>query len=225
MKAMILAAGRGERMRPLTDKTPKPLLKIGGKSLIEYHLERLAAMGMQEVVINISYRGEQIRQALGSGERWQLTIHYSVEPEPLETAGAIMQALPLLGEQPFLLISGDVWTDYPLAQLREKNLGDKQGHLVLVNNPEHHREGDFSVDGALLTQKTVPSFTYSGISVLAPGLVSNYFMARKKFPLGEVLRNSLEARMLTAEIYQGQWSDIGTVGRLQALNEEVSRAV
>ena len=151
MKAMILAAGRGERMRPLTDSTPKPLLRVGGKALIEYHLEKLAAAGIRDVVINISYLGERIREILGDGSRWHLSIQYSIEPEPLETAGAILQALPLLGEQPFVLINGDVWTDYAIEKLKDYPLQSSCGHLVLVNNPSHHPEGDFSVTNAVLT--------------------------------------------------------------------------
>ncbi|MBX2809585.1 MAG: nucleotidyltransferase family protein [Cellvibrionaceae bacterium] len=214
---MILAAGRGERMRPLTDKTPKPLLKAAGKPLIEFHLERLSAIGIKEVIINIAYRKAQIREALGNGERWHLRIHYAVEPEPLETAGAIRHALPLLGDQAFILINGDVWTDYPFQRLLNKTLDTQAGHLILVNNPEHHPQGDFSVKGDRLCAKTAPSFTYSGISLLKPTLISDYAGVRRKFPLGEVFRKRLATQDLTAEIYRGQWSDIGTVARLQAL--------
>ncbi|MEO0442496.1 MAG: N-acetylmuramate alpha-1-phosphate uridylyltransferase MurU [Pseudomonadota bacterium] len=221
---MILAAGRGERMRPLTQHTPKPLLKVGGKALIEYHLENLAAAGFKEVVINIAYLGEQIRDAVGDGKAWELAIEYSVEPEPLETAGAILHAMPLLGEQPFVLVNGDIWTDYPLATLTEKKLYSQLGYLVLVDNPPHHSEGDFSMANGCLQGKNQHNFTYSGISLLHPSLITQYPKKRQRFPLGEVFRASLNQQCLGAELYRGQWWDIGTTDRLYYLNEKLSKS-
>ncbi len=229
LKAMILAAGRGERMRPLTEHTPKPLLKVGNKALIEYHLESLALAGVHEVIINIAYLGEQIQRYLGDtfycdNEQAQLSLRYSVEPEPLETAGAILHALPLLGDQPFLLMNGDVWTDFAVKKLLSKKLENNiLGHLVLVENPTHNLEGDFSVhsDSHLLIEKENPSYTFSGISFLDPKLVTAYPQCRSHFPLGEVFHYLISQKKMTAEIYRGQWWDIGTVERLKQLNERL----
>ena len=223
MKAMILAAGRGERMRPLTEHTPKPLLKVGGKMLIQYHLEHLAAAGFREVIINIAYLGHKIQQALGNGSDFGLLIKYSEEPEPLETAGAILHALPLLGNQPFLLINGDIWTDFSFHSLKHDALENSLGKLILVANPEHNPDGDFSIHNHRLTQKNSDTLTFSGISLLHPALIKNYPKARKKFPLGEVFRYALEINQLEAEAYKGEWFDIGTVARLNQLDEKLSR--
>ena len=222
MKAMILAAGFGERMRPLTEHTPKPLLNVGGKPLIEYHLERLSSAGIEDVIINIAHLGDQIKEALGSGERWQLSIQYSVEPEPLETAGAIVHALPLLGNTPFLLINGDVWTDFPFSSLLSTELNNALAHLVLVDNPEHHPNGDFSIEHGLLASKNEQAYTFAGISVLHPLLLTRYPKRRVHFPLGEVLRYFLLQQKITAEDYTGQWFDIGTVDRLERLDRLLS---
>lgn len=218
MKAMILAAGRGERMRPLTEHTPKPLLKVAGKMLIQYHIERLAAAGVNDIVVNIAYLGQQIRDALGSGENFGVNLIYSQEPEPLETAGAILHALPLLGDAPFLLVNGDVWTDFPFAELRQQSLGSAKGKLVLVPNPEHNPEGDFSIEAGFLTEKTQPAYTFSGISLLHPNLVAQYPEKRQKFALLEVFKFALARQELAAEVYKGEWWDIGTVERLQTLD-------
>jgi MurNAc alpha-1-phosphate uridylyltransferase len=215
---MILAAGFGERMRPLTEHTPKPLLKVGGKSLIEYHLENLSAAGISDVVINIAHLGEQIRHALGDGKRWQLSIRYSVEPEPLETAGAVLNALPLLGDDPFLLINGDVWSDFSFASLLKQSMNSSLGHLVLVDNPVHHISGDFSLSDGFLAEKDIKAYTFSGISVLKSSLITDYPQCRDHFPLGEVFRYYLSQRKITAEYYSGQWFDIGTVDRLRQLD-------
>ena len=215
---MILAAGLGKRMRPLTLSTPKPLLCVGGKPLIEYHLEALAAAGVREVVINVAYLGEQIKAALGNGQRWQLAIEYSTEPSPLETAGAIAQALPLLGDQPFLLINADIWTDLPLGPLLSISLGDALGHLVLVNNPEHHPQGDFSIAAGRLLERREPAYTFSGVSVLHPQLIATYPQRRACFPLVEVFREGIAQGQLTAQHYGGRWCDVGTVERLRGLD-------
>lgn len=228
MKAMILAAGLGNRMRPLTDHTPKPLLCAGNKPLIEYHLENLQRAGIQEVIINLAYLGEKIRAQLGNGERWNLHIHYSQEPEPLETGGAILQALELLGEETFLLINGDVWCDMEFSELITRELpADKLGHLLLVPNPAFHLNGDFALDdaGTLLDdpQKIHPQrFTFAGISLLKPALVSSYPNKREKFPLVETFRHAIARQQLSGQIHRGYWSDVGTPERLQQLENFLS---
>jgi len=223
---MILAAGRGERMRPLTEHTPKPLLKVGGKALIEYHIERLILAGINDIVINIAYLGEQIRDYIGSRYIVENThsanIHYSVEPEPLETAGAILHALPLLGDAPFLLVNGDIWTDYPYDLLLNRTLQNTLGHLVLVNNPVHNPSGDYSIVGGKLAPKGTSSLTFSGISLLSPELIKTHSAIRKIFPLNEVFAEAIDNKMLSAEYFSGQWWDIGTVERLTLLDSFLS---
>lgn len=228
MKAMILAAGLGNRMRPLTDHIPKPLLCAGNKPLIEYHLENLQRAGIQEVIINLAYLGEKIRAHLGNGERWSLHIHYSQEPEPLETGGAILQALELLGEGTFLLINGDVWCDLEFSELITRELpAGQQGHLLLVPNPAFHPKGDFALDdlGMLLEdpQKTHPRrLTFAGISLLKPALVSSYPNKREKFPLVETFRHAITRQQLSGQVHRGHWSDVGTPERLQQLENFLS---
>ena len=216
MKAMILAAGRGERMRPLTDYTPKPLLPVAGKPLIVHHLEALRAAGIHELVINTGHLGEQLPAALGDGQAWGVHIVYSPEsPEVLETGGGIFQALPLLGSDPFLVINGDVWSDCPFACLPTAPTG--LAHLVLVNNPPHHPEGDFALmaDGQV-RELGQPQLTYSGISVLRPELFGD--CAPGRFPLGPVLRRAMAAGRVSGEHYGGDWRDIGTPQRLAELD-------
>lgn len=219
MKAMILAAGEGRRMRPLTLATPKPLLEIKGTSLIAHHILRLKSVGVCEVVINIAYLGEKIRAALGDGGAFGVRIRYSAEPEPLETAGALLHALPLLGAEPFILVNGDVWTDYPFADLLRRPLPNL-GHLVLVPNPPHKLLGDFSLgaDGLLQELDGESSFTFSGISLLSPQLIATYPQQRAKFPLREILGWAIQNRQLTAETFAGIWCDVGTPERLAELN-------
>jgi MurNAc alpha-1-phosphate uridylyltransferase len=222
MKAMILAAGLGQRMRPLTDSLPKPLLSVGGKPLLQYHLDALIKIGVSEVIINLAYLGNKIREYAGNGSQFGLNIHYSDEPEPLETAGGILHALPLLGKDPFLLINGDVWSDYPLAHLHQYQLApNENAHLVLVPNPEFHPDGDFSPNshGVLVEDNKLEKFTFAGISLIHPRLISQYPHQRRKFPLGEVLRHGIEQRQITAEIYRGRWSDVGTPERLATLDK------
>ena len=224
MKAMILAAGLGNRMRPLTDHTPKPLLCAGNKPLIEYHLENLQRAGIHEVIINLAYLGEKIRMHLGDGKRWNLHIHYSQEPEPLETGGAILQALDLLGKDTFLLINGDVWCDIEFNDVVTTPLNTTQsGHLLLVPNPAFHPHGDFALDdsGLLLedAQKNhLHRFTFAGISLLKPALVSDYPNKREKFPLVETFRHAIAQQQLRGQVHYGYWSDVGTPERLQQLN-------
>ena len=221
MKAMILAAGLGKRMHPLTLTTPKPLLLAGGKPLIVYHLERLPRLGISEAVINIAYLGEQIKKALGNGRQWGLTIHYSEESEPLETAGAILNALPLLGDEPFILINADVWTNYDLSTLVDHELSPCQGHLVLTTNPEHNTKGDFCIVDGKLSEKITdqPSYTFTGISKLSPSLITTYPKKRTVFPLAEVFYYAIERQLLSAEVTGSYWRDIGTPERLQHLDK------
>ena len=225
-KAMILAAGLGQRMRPLTDNLPKPMLSAGGKPLLQYHLEALALVGVREVIINLAYLGEKIRTFVGTGERFGLDVHYSEEPEPLETAGALLNALQLLGDEPFLLINGDVWTDYPLTRLFNYSLPESSdAHLVLVPNPEFHPHGDFSTNNAGLIDNNPQGekSTFAGISLVNPRLIKFYPNRRVKFPLGEVLKYGIQQKRITAEVYSGRWSDVGTPERLALLDIQLNK--
>ena len=209
MKAMVLAAGRGERMGALTADRPKPLLEIGSVSLIERHLQRLAASGVEEAVVNLSYRGAQIRERLGDGERFGLAIRYSDEGEPpLETAGGIVRALPLLGAAPFLLVNADVFTDFDFDALTR----DPRSALVLVPNPAHHLRGDFGSDESGLVRAAPPLSTYGGIAVLDPKLFAGLADGRR--PLKPVLDEAIARRELRAVHYRGLWLDVGTPERL-----------
>lgn len=212
---MLLAAGRGERLRPLTDHTPKPLLAVRGKPLIIWHLERLARGGVREVVINLSWLGEQIRAALGNGERWGLTIHYSDEgPVALETGGGIFRALQWLGAEPFVLVNGDVFTDLDYTRLLLPASSD--AHLVLVPNPAHHPAGDFALHGAAISERGAPRYTYSGLAVFRPDFFAGCSDGR--FPLLPLLRRAIAAGSLSGQLHEGLWTDVGTVDRLAALN-------
>jgi N-acetyl-alpha-D-muramate 1-phosphate uridylyltransferase len=226
MKAMILAAGRGERMRPLTDHTPKPLLQVGGKALIVWHLENLANAGFKEIVINHAHLGGQIEAALGDGSQWDLRITYSPEIVALETAGGIANALPLLTEfgtkvEPFLVVNGDVFTEFDFASIKLPQ--NMLAHLVLIDNPPQHPQGDFAIQNGLLTNTIEPAntnsmLTFSGIGVYHPSLFADIQRggAAKLAPL---LRGAIVENKATAEYYQGVWRDIGTPERLNALNE------
>lgn len=214
MKAMILAAGRGERMRPLTDTVPKPLLKAGDRLLIEHVIDALARTGYTDLVINHAYRGEAIEQALGNGSRYGVTIRYSPEPAPLETGGGIHHALPLLGDR-FLVVNGDLWTDYPFDRLRNIP-ADGMAHLVLVDNPTHHAAGDFALDGFHIKEDDRPRLTFAGIGVYRAALFSGCRPGR--FPLVGVLRAAIAQGMVTGEHYRGRWTDVGTPQRLEKLN-------
>ena len=223
MKAMILAAGRGERMRPLTDHTPKPLLRVGGMALIEHHVRALAAAGWRELVVNLGYRGEQLRAALGDGSRYGVKIAYSEEPPTaLETGGGIFQALPLLGGGPFLVVNGDVWCDYPYARLAAPALlaAATLAHLVLVDNPSHHRQGDFALDdeGGRVDNQGASMLTFSGISLLRPELFAGCRPGR--FSVVPLLRRACDQGRVSGERYQGDWRDIGTPQRLARLAAE-----
>lgn len=218
MKAMILAAGLGTRMRPLTDHCPKPLLDVAGKPLIARHIERLAAAGFHDIVINIAHLGHMIEAALGDGSQWGVSIHYSRETQPLETAGGIVNALPLLGDGAFLLVNGDIWSDYPLVRLQSLRLSGL-AHLVLVDNPEHHSAGDFVLQGdKVYPRGEQAGLTFSGLSVMHPRLFDNWRpRAGEAFPLREILLPAMAAGEVSGEHYKGYWLDVGTPQRLQQL--------
>jgi N-acetyl-alpha-D-muramate 1-phosphate uridylyltransferase len=219
---MVLAAGRGERMRPLTDREPKPLLRVGGKRLIEYHLERLAAGGFHEVVINTAWLGDMIETVIGRGERYGLSITYSHErPDALETGGGIFNALPQLGSAPFLLVNGDVWADIDFGALRRAPPRGSLAHLVLVTNPPHHMRGDFLLTDGQVSDGEGTRYTYSGIGIYTPDLFAG--STAGKFPLLPLLRNAIAARALSGELHEGRWYDIGTIERLNALDVQLSR--
>lgn len=218
MKAMILAAGRGERMRPLTDRTPKPLLEVGGERLIERHLRRLAAAGITKIVINLSWLGSQIRLCVGNGQRFGVEVRYSDEgPTALDAAGGIFKALPLLGRGPFLVVNGDIWTDHPL--LPPALAADRHAHLVLVPNPVQHACGDFALDGSHVREQGAVSYTYSGIGVYR----REFFAGCEpgQFPLLPLLQRAIQEDRLSGELYAGRWYDIGTPQRLTALDTEL----
>ncbi|MET0291762.1 MAG: N-acetylmuramate alpha-1-phosphate uridylyltransferase MurU [Steroidobacteraceae bacterium] len=219
MKVMLLAAGRGERMRPLTDRTPKPLLPVGGQPLIAWHLRALASAGFRDVVINLSWLGAQIPAALGDGREFGLRIAYSDEGEPpLETGGGIERALPLLAPGPFLLVNGDVFTDVDFASLRLPE--DSLAHLVLVPNPAHHPRGDFHLDGGRIVEDRGERLTYSGIAILHPDLLAGVTPGR--FPLLPWLQRARASGRLTGQAHRGYWLDVGTPERLAALEARLA---
>lgn len=220
MKAMILAAGKGERMQPLTLHTPKPLLKINNKCLIEYHIHALVAAGVTDIVINHAWLGEQIVNYLGDGSKYHCQIHYSAETVgELETAGGIINALSMLGAQPFIVINGDVWTDYPLKKLFDVPLTNQLAHLVMVNNPEHHPEGDFVLDKTRLKLEGAVKYTFSGIGLYSPDLFKN--QTQKPLGLGKLLKPFIAEGKISAEHYSGIWSDIGTPERLDNVQQRL----
>lgn len=212
MKAIILAAGKGERMRPLTLTTPKPLVRAAGVPLIEYHLRALAAAGFTEIVINHAWLGQQIEDHLGDGSRFGLSIQYSPEGEPLETGGGIFRALSLLGDDAFLVVNGDIWTDYDFSVLHQPING--LAHLVLADNPAHHPKGDFTlIDGKVQDgEPDAQTLTYSGIGVLHPQLFDG--CSDGAFKLAPLLRNAMAKGEVTGERLKGHWVDVGTYERL-----------
>lgn len=216
---MILAAGRGERMRPLTDHIPKPMLRAGGRTLIEYHIFGLAQAGISQIIINHAHLGGQIEQALGDGGRYGVDIRYSPEGEALETGGGIYRALPWLEDGPFVVVNGDVWTDYPFARLPPEPAG--LAHLVLVDNPPHHPAGDFALaaDG-WVSEADGPRLTFSGIGVYRPELFAGCTAGR--FPLAPLLRRAMAAGRVSGEHYCGGWVDVGTPERLAELERRLA---
>ena len=223
MKAMILAAGLGNRMRPLTLHTPKPLLEVGGKPLIVWHIEKLAAIGVNEVVINTAWLGEKLAQALGDGSQFGVKILWSHEGEGLETAGGIINALPLLGDEPFILVNGDVWTTMDFAPLLNVELGENLAHLVLVQNPEQHPNGDFTLaDGKAYTfdqQISGENLTFSGVSVIHPKMFAG--LEAGKRPLAPLLKAAMLENKIAASKLTGIWVDVGTPERLNALDSMI----
>ena len=225
MIAMILAAGRGERMRPLTDHTPKPLLRVGGRPLIVWHIERLVRAGIAEVVINHAHLGQQIEDALGDGGAFGARIRYSPErPAALETAGGIAHALHLLGAAPFAVINGDIWCDYDYGCLRSHAAAlansDDTAHLVLVNNPAHHPGGDFCLEPARLRLNSAPRFTFSGIGLYKPSLFA-HLDRNAAAPLAPLLRTHIGEGRVRGEHYTGAWVDVGTPQRLEQLDKDL----
>jgi len=224
MHAMILAAGRGERMRPLTDRVPKCLLQVGGKPLIEWHLQKLAAAGFTQVVINHAWLGEQIEAQLGNGARFGLHIRYSAEGEALETAGGIAKALPLLGEAAFLAVNGDVYCEFDFASLSSAAASVRSGatlaHLVLVDNPAHHPSGDFALDAGRVRTEGHAKLTFSGIGVYSPALFTG-IASGARAQLAPLLRQAMALDRITGQRYDGWWVDVGTPERLAQLNAEV----
>lgn len=217
MKVMILAAGRGERLRPLTDTIPKPMIKVDGKPLLGHLMTSLVKQGFKEFIVNHAHLGEQITNFLGDGRQWGVNIQFS-EEEGLETGGGIHFALPLLGSEPFLVINGDIWTDFPFSQLAERPI-TKKAHLVLVNNPSHHQEGDFLLKNELVNETEGVKLTFSGISVLTPDLFSR--CKPGKFPLAPILREAVSQNQVSGQSYQGKWADVGSIERLDALRKSV----
>jgi MurNAc alpha-1-phosphate uridylyltransferase len=217
---MILAAGRGERLRPLTDEIPKPLIKVGGMALIEYHLDNLADAGFKEVIINTAWHAEKIHALLENGKKYGVHIHYSDEGTALETAGGIINALPLLGDEPFLVVNGDIWCHFDFTGLPGLE-EDKQAHLILVDNPDHNEKGDFALEDGLVRSSGDPMHTYSGIGIYSPA-----FFAEQQpgaLPLAPILRKKCEQGLVSGQLYDGLWTDVGTIERLQELEKQLSQ--
>lgn len=224
MKVMLLAAGVGERMRPLTDHTPKPMLKVQGIPLLEHHIRRLVDAGFTDLVINVSHLAEQIVDYFADGRRWGARIVWSREAQPLETGGGIINALPLLGEAPFMVVNGDIWTDYPFARLNDLvPLSNGGGHLVMVGNPPQHPQGDFVLGAEGKLKARLPhesGLTYAGLAVYTCGFLSG--VAGGILPLRPLLDRAIERQCLCGEYYSGQWVDVGTPERLSQLNTETA---
>ncbi len=224
VKAMILAAGRGNRLRPLTDTLPKPLIPVCGKPLIEYHIEKLAAIGITEIVINHAWLGGVLEEQLGTGERWGINIHYSPEPEGgLETAGGIIKALPLLGDAPFLVVNGDVYCDFPFETLlnqAQKMMEDPAclAHLILVPSPAHNQTGDFGLTEDQYVME-MGHDTFAGLSVLSPDLFKHRPVEFLK--LAPILRETMQQKQVSGALYTGYWSDVGTVERLDETQQQL----
>lgn len=221
MRAMILAAGLGTRMKPLTNDMPKPMLEVGNKPLIVWHIETLKKAGITDIVINLAWKGARIRDYLGNGQHLNVNIAYSDEEQegPLETAGGIYKALPLLGDKPFIVVNGDIWCQYPChpLELAQSDLA----HLILVNNPEHHPEGDFHLKNKRVSDTGTPQYTFSGIGYYQPALFQS--LPEKKYRLAPLLRQAMKSNRVSGEYYSGNWQDIGTPERLKILNHELSQ--
>ncbi len=226
MRVMILAAGVGERMRPLTDHTPKPLLCVGDIPLIEHHIRHLAQAGFIELVVNVSHLAQQIVDHCGDGSRWGVSIVYSPEEQPLETAGGILNAMPLLGDGPFLVVNGDIWIDYPFAKLTDyRPQSPASAHLVMVGNPPQHSSGDFWLDANGWVRELRPGatgLTYAGVGIYTPAFFAD--MRPGKMPLRPLLDAAIARGCLSGEYHDGEWQDVGTPERLQALDAMVRSA-
>lgn len=227
MKAMILAAGMGNRMRPLTLHTPKPLLEVGGKPLIVWHIEKLQAIGIREIVINTAWLGEKLLAALGDGSQFGVKILWSHEGEGLETAGGIINALPLLGDEPFILVNGDVWTTMDFAPLMQLELGQDLAHLVLVTNPAQHLQGDFTLSAGKCClfeqQQQGENLTYSGVAVYSPAMFQG--LSAGKRAMLPLFQQAMRQGLVSAEKLQGVWVDVGTPERLADLDQQISQGL
>lgn len=219
MKVMILAAGRGLRMQPLTNHIPKPLLCIRNEPLIVHMIKNLAKHGFTDIVINISHLADQFPAVLGNGEKYNVNIQYSYEPEVLETGGGIIKALPLLGNEPFLVVSSDIWTNYPFSQLRNSLKNDVLAHIVLVPNPSFHPTGDFGLENGRLSYEYLPKYTNGNIGVFSPTLFKN--IEPQFIRLFHLLTPTINDKQISGEIYEGEWDNIGTVEQLKRLNENL----
>lgn len=219
MRAMILAAGLGTRLRPLTLHTPKPLLAVGGKPLIVWHIEALKRAGVDDIVINTAWLGEKLVDALGNGHEFGVRIRWSHEDEPLETAGGIQKALPHLGNEPFLLVNGDIWTRFDFSTLVTRDLGQDQAHLILVSNPPQHPNGDFSLEGSRVHSEGSSKLTFAGISLLSPQLFAS--LPAGKAPLAPILRQAMANGQVSGEQLVGHWVDVGTPERLSELDQQI----
>lgn len=229
MRAMILAAGRGERMRPLTDHCPKPLLPVGGQPLIVWHLQALGQAGITDILINHAWLGTQIEATLGDGRTWGVRLQYSAEPQALETAGGIARGLPFFQDQPFLVMNGDIWCDWDPSQAlywaRHWD-ADTQAHLLVVDNPDHHPEGDFILqDDGLLSppHPHAPCLTFAGIGLYRPSLFADLIPGRPA-PLAPLLRKAMLRQYVRGTHFQGSWVDVGTPQRLEQLDARLHRA-
>ena len=218
MKAMILSAGRGERMRPLSDHQAKPLMKVGKHRLIEHHLFALKKAGITEVIINVSYLAQSIMNTLGNGDRYGIQIHYSVEDEALETGGGIIKALPLLGEAPFWVINGDVFTDFSFDLKIPDN---RFATLLMIDNPEHHRQGDFSIEQGDLILPSKQSLTFSGIGLYKPEFFAD-FVGVSHCKLADIIRANISKQAISGVHFSGRWIDVGTPERLAQANKMIS---
>ncbi|MGY5451963.1 N-acetylmuramate alpha-1-phosphate uridylyltransferase MurU [Agarivorans sp. MS3-6] len=218
--AMILAAGRGERMRPLTDNCPKPLLKVAGKALIEWHIDKLVAAGFKRVVINTAYLGQQIESYLGDGQRWNIELRYSHEHTALETAGGIKNALPLIAADPFLVINGDIWNDWDYKQLAKLEIGSVNAHLLMVENPPHNQAGDFAIANGKVLDR--PEFTFSGVAVYRAAFFTG--LQTGKQALAPLLRKAMSEQQVAGQLQPGQWVDVGTPQRLNELNNQLTNS-
>ncbi|AXI02395.1 N-acetylmuramate alpha-1-phosphate uridylyltransferase MurU [Aquirhabdus parva] len=219
MRAMILAAGLGTRLRPLTLHTPKPLLEVGGKPLIVWHIEALQRVGITDIVINTAWLGQKLVDALGDGSAYGVNIHWSHEDEPLETAGGIQKALPLLGHEPFILVNGDIWTRFDFSKLVNQPLETDLAHLVLVQNPPQHPLGDFALQSNRVLSEGESKFTFAGISMLSPKLFEG--LPAGKAPLAPILRQAMHLGQVSGELLDGHWVDVGTAERLAELDAQI----